>query len=131
MRARMFSPMPVLVFEIVFVNCEVPPTVTPGLTASEDKVGTELPTVMEAGILSVAITLGADSTLVFDVLSLAWSRARSWRVCPTSNPEVNVRPPAAALPRSWVPVIPAELAAPFCCRNDSTPRENAPVRSTS
>src|SRR6202451_3726617 len=108
----MFSPMPVLVFDIVFVNCEVPPTVTPPLTASDDRVGTELPTVMEAGMLSVAITLGADSTLLLVVLSLAVRSARSWRVCPTRIPEVNDAPAAPTLPRNCVPVIPDALLAP-------------------
>ena len=34
-------------------------------------VGTESPTVMDAGMLSVAITLGAESTLVLVLCSFA------------------------------------------------------------
>ena len=98
---------------------------------ADERVGTELPTVMEAGMLSVAITLGADSTLLLVVCSLAVSKARSWRGCPTRIPDVNDAPAAPTLPRNCVPVIPDALVPPFCCRYDSTPREKSPVKSTS
>ena len=49
-------------------------------------------------MLSVAITLGADSTLVLVLLSLAWSNARSWRVCPTRIPAVNPIPGSPPTP---------------------------------
>jgi hypothetical protein len=45
-RARILRPVPVLTLEIVLVNSEVPPVVTPGLTPCELNVGTVLPTVM-------------------------------------------------------------------------------------
>jgi hypothetical protein len=48
--------------------------------AIELTLGTESPTVIDAGMLSVAITLGADSTLLLLLVSFAWRNARSWRL---------------------------------------------------
>ena len=41
------------------------------MSAEEVRVGTDVPTVIDAGILSVAIMLGADKTFVFEVISPA------------------------------------------------------------
>src|SRR5580704_8884869 len=63
MRARIFNPTPVLVLWTELANSVVPAVWTPA-GAIPLTVGTESPTVMDAGMLSVAITLGADSTLL-------------------------------------------------------------------
>src|SRR5579862_1263813 len=54
-RATMFSPIPVATFEIPVVTDPVMP-----LAVELDCAGTVLPTVMDAGILSVAITDGEE-----------------------------------------------------------------------
>ena len=92
-RARIVRPIPVLVFEIELVKRELPFCCTLEV-AIELTVGTESPTVIEAGMLSVAIKLGADSTFVLLVLSLAWSSASNCLLCPTRVPAVRAIPPA-------------------------------------
>src|SRR5689334_9320039 len=93
-RARIVSPTPVLTFWIVLVNREFPPAVTPGLIPCELSVGTDSPTVIDAGILSVAMILGASINRVLVVLSFAWRRARSSRLWPTRSPAVRLIPGA-------------------------------------
>ena len=79
-RARMVNVTPVLAFETVLVNSELPDDCTPCATASELKVGTDSPTFMVAGMLSVAISDGAAIVFVLPVVSSAFSAASSSRL---------------------------------------------------
>ena len=51
---------PVCTLVTVFVNREEPSCCAPDARACEDRVGTDAPTVIEAGMLSVAMTDGAE-----------------------------------------------------------------------
>ena len=55
-----------------------------------------MPTLIDASILSVAITLGAEITLVLDVDSVADRKASNWRLRPTRALAVSEIPPDAA-----------------------------------
>ena len=69
-RARMLSVTPVLTVLTVLLKRELPPCCTPPATACEVSVGTLVPTFMVAGMLSVAMMLGAEMTRVREVASL-------------------------------------------------------------
>src|SRR5215472_19026992 len=73
MRATISRVTPELVFEIVLAKTELPPDCTPEATPCEERVGTCVPTFMVAGMLSVAMTLGAEMTRDFPRLSAAVS----------------------------------------------------------
>src|SRR3984885_11278484 len=61
-RATMFKPMPVLTLETAVLTAPVTP-----LATEPDSVGTVVPTLMEAGILSVAMIEGEE--IIFALLS--------------------------------------------------------------
>ena len=62
-RARIFSVTPVLRLLMVLVKTLLPPDCTPPATACDVNTGTSCPTFMVAGMLSVAMMLGAEMTL--------------------------------------------------------------------
>ena len=66
-RARMFRVTPLLRLETVLAKSELPPDCAP-VTACEVRVGTSWPTLMDAGMLSVAINMGAEITFVFAIV---------------------------------------------------------------
>src|SRR5579885_1902238 len=151
-RAMMLRPTPVLWLLTVLVNREFPPSCTPPATAWELSVGTDSPTWICAGMLSVATTVGAEITRARVVCSCAVSSASSSRLWPTSIPAESCNTPPAVVPNNWrlrgtpveleelplpLPVPPDPLAPlpangwPTFCKYASTPPWNAPVRSTS
>src|SRR3569833_3331484 len=85
-RARMFRPVPVLTFEIVLKASELPPLVTPGLTLCELSVGTESPTVIDAGMLSVAMIFGEERTFVRDLCCCKKKQTKKRQNKPTRKP---------------------------------------------
>ena len=62
-RAMTASVTPVLRLDMLLANSEVPPLCAP-LTACDVSTGTSVPTLMLAGMLSVAMMLGAEITFV-------------------------------------------------------------------
>src|ERR1039457_5124419 len=91
-RASMFKVTPVFTFEMELANREFPQDWT-AVTACAESVGTSVPTLMLAAMLSVAITEGAERTLARLSDSCNWTAAKSWRLFPTrAAPERLVTP---------------------------------------
>jgi hypothetical protein len=94
-RAVMFSPIPVL-------TLETPDVTDPSaLTVELDWVGTVAPTLIEAGILSVAMTEGEEIILELPSDSIKLTTPESARLLPTSIAADRLTPPetgAAASP---------------------------------
>ena len=84
-------------------------------------------------MLSVAITLGAETTRVFDLKSEALIKASSSRLAPTSVPTDKLNPPALLLPmRARVfGRVTSFMSAPFAVRYACTPYRRSPVKVTS
>ena len=112
----------------VLANGLEPPAVTPPTTACEVSMGTDCPTFMVAGTLSVAMMLGADMTRAFWVTSLVCSTPNNSWLFRTSAPTERPKPPEPAVAFSTRERVPPES---LCCRYELTPAENAPLRSTS
>src|ERR1700678_1034696 len=87
-RAVILSPIPVLVLETPVVTDPVIP-----LAVELDSVGTVVPTLMDAGILSVAMTAGAERTLALLSDSINDTVPRSSRLLPTSMAADRPMPP--------------------------------------
>src|SRR5580700_1880716 len=99
-RAVILSPIPVLVLEIPWVVAPVIP-----LAVELASVGTVVPTLMDAGILSVAMTAGAERTLARLWDSINVTVPRSWRLLPTSMAADRLTPPPAASPDIREPAV--------------------------
>ena len=107
-RATMLSPMPVLTFETPVV------TDPRALAVELDWVGTVEPTLIDAGMLSVAITDGAERTLALLCASRSVTVPRSSRLLPTNiaadSPLAPGTPPNPfARPASRLAEVGAEL----------------------
>ena len=105
---------------MVLANSELPLDWAP-VTACEERVGTVSPTLMKAGMESVAMSRGVETTLVRPEPSWAVSKPKSWRLWPTSAPadRVVVAPSNAPInARAAEEVLPGTapgLVAPTCC----------------
>src|SRR5579863_5310227 len=100
-RASIFNVTPVFTLEMELANSEFPPDWTP-VTACAESVGTSVPTLMLAGILSVAITEGAERTLARLSDSCNWTAAKSRRLLPTrADPERLVTPSPKPARKLW------------------------------
>src|ERR1022692_4389415 len=126
-RAVMFSVTPVLWLDTVLVNSELPPDCTPP-TACEVSTGTWSPTFSEAGMLSVAMMLGAEITRVYLLVSDAVTAASSSWLRSTSAPVMSATPPAPEATFRMRPAAPDEPEF-FCSRYAVTPAANAPFKS--
>src|ERR1700722_20699865 len=78
---------------MVLAKTELPPDWTPGMTPCDESVGTCVPTFMVAGMLSVAMMLGAEITRVFPLLSEAFSTPSNWLFFDINAPIVRAMPP--------------------------------------
>ena len=113
---------------MLLANTELPPDWI-GETEVALKVGTSRPTLIEAARLSVAMTLGEDSTLALVAFSCSDSSPSNWRLWPTSMPAVSKAPEPPTVPmRSRVRPL---VVTPLPCNAALTPLANAPVRLTS
>src|SRR5580658_1412656 len=92
-RAVILSPIPVLVLETPVVTDPVIP-----LAVELESVGTVVPTLMDAGILSVAMTAGAERTFALLSDSINDTVPRSWRLLPTSMAAERPTPPPLVSP---------------------------------
>jgi hypothetical protein len=119
-RATMLNPMPVFALATVLVTAPVMP-----LAVCPARVGTVAPTLMLAGILSVAITAGAERTLARLCDSCNVTVASNSRLLPTSAEPVRVVVSAIRLPKNEWDVVPSSA-----CSLALTPLPNWCVKST-
>ena len=106
-RASTFSVTPVFTLLIVLANSELPCDCAP-VTACALNVGTDWPTLIEAGMLSVATTVGAEITFALLLATCTFTVANNWRERPTRIPPVNVVLPPTRLPSNCCGMLAVE-----------------------
>src|SRR5580658_8662287 len=116
-RAVILSPIPVLVLEMPVVTDPVIP-----LAVELDSVGTVVPTLMEAEILSVAMTEGEEMIFALLCDSIKLTTPWSARLLPTSTEADRPMPPPASPAISEAAVV--ETAG---SPEDEDPVDVAPV----
>jgi hypothetical protein len=109
-RATIFSPIPVLTLETPVVTDPVIP-----LAVEPASVGTVVPTLMDAGILSVAIIDGEEIIFALVSDSIRLTIPERMRLFPTSVAADRVTPPPVSAPNSEAAVLVDPVAPVSAC----------------